>query len=77
MALEVLEAVKDFNKKNSQLLQGKEWNIRIGLHTGSIVGGVIGKKKYLYDLYGETVSTANAMEQYGAPGVHILNHFIS
>lgn len=72
MSLEVLEALKDFNEKNIKALGGKPWNIRIGLHTGSVVAGVIGKKKYLYDLYGESVTTATLMESSGSPGkIHV------
>ncbi len=40
----VLEAVKDFNAANKRLLLNREWNIRIGIHTGRVVAGVIGKK---------------------------------
>lgn len=72
MSLEVLEALKDFNEKNQKSLGGRDWNIRIGLHTGRVVAGVIGKKKYLYDIYGETTTIASQMEQTGSPGrVHV------
>ncbi len=72
MALEVLDALKDFNEKNAKFLHGKQWNIRIGLHTGRVVAGVIGKKKYLYDLYGESVTLASLMESSGSPGkIHV------
>ena len=42
--------------------------MRIGLHRGSFIGGVIGKKKLRYDIWGGDVNIANAIEQNGIPG---------
>jgi class 3 adenylate cyclase len=44
------------------------WNIRIGIHAGPLVAGVIGKQKFSYDVWGATVNFASRMESGGAPG---------
>ena len=47
---------------------GESFQLRIGINTGPVVGGVIGKTKFTYDLWGETVATAWEMTALGAPG---------
>ncbi len=67
MALDMISAIADYAKKTNT-----ELTIRVGMHTGSVVAGVIGEKKFIYDLWGDTVNTASRMESAGVPGrIHL------
>ncbi len=44
------------------------WQIRVGVHTGHLIAGVIGRKKFIYDVWGDTVNTASRLEAAGEPG---------
>ncbi len=52
-------------ERNSQ--SAIKWNTRIGIHSGEVIGGVIGNRDLLFDLYGDTVNLASAVEQAGEP----------
>ncbi|MBL8003561.1 MAG: tetratricopeptide repeat protein [Candidatus Kapabacteria bacterium] len=82
-ALQLLETMRDFTANIPSDLGDTAWikdindiEIRIGIHTGEVVAGIIGKNKYTYDLWGDAVNVASRMESHSEAGrIHISEEF--
>ncbi len=82
--MEIQRFMKDYNAVRKA--KGYTvWELRLGIHTGNVVAGVIGTKKFAYDIWGDAVNTASRLETAGEPGKinisgatyeHIKKYFI-
>ena len=62
--IDFLKRIKEANRDSGK----PAWDVRIGIHTGEVVAGVIGKNKFVYDIWGSTVNAASRMESAGEIG---------
>jgi class 3 adenylate cyclase len=67
MALGMVDAVTRSNAERAAR-NAQQWPVRIGLHSGPVVSGVVGRKKFAYDIWGDTVNLASRMESNSEPG---------
>jgi len=74
-ALAAIEMLEDFSMEQ-RFSARIDLGFRIGLHSGSVVAGIIGENKYSYDLWGDAVNTASRMESHGEAGkIHVSEEF--
>jgi len=62
-ALEIKRWLNNYNRSSDI-----KWQIRIGIHSGNLIGGIVGTKKYIYDIFGDTINTASRMENHSDVG---------
>jgi class 3 adenylate cyclase len=71
-ALDVAETIREFRTPTNEQI-----DLRIGIHSGRLVAGIIGENKFAYDLWGDAVNMASRMESHGEAGrIHVSEEFV-
>ncbi|RYY20897.1 MAG: adenylate/guanylate cyclase domain-containing protein [Chitinophagaceae bacterium] len=72
-----LAAIEILHYMDSTKANGFEWDVRIGIHTGPMVAGIIGETKFSYDVWGSTVNLASRLESASKPGtINVSREFV-
>ena len=71
-ALEIRDFMARANRQREKMRLAP-WEIRVGLHTGPVMAGVVGKKKFSYDIWGDAVNIAALMESNGEAGRVVIS----
>ncbi len=67
-AVKAAMEIRDYMRNRQKQVGEKTFHVRIGLHTGNVIAGIVGIKKFAYDIWGDTVNMAARMEQHGESG---------
>lgn len=76
-AVKMIKAAQDvmaFMQQHKHEVGNRTFDVRIGIHSGDVVAGIVGVKKFAYDIWGDTVNTAARMEQNSEPGRINISH---
>lgn len=63
--LAALEMIEVMDKARTQQEWASNWHLRIGIHTGNVIAGIVGKRKFAYDVWGDTVNTSSRLQETG------------
>lgn len=71
-AIEIRDFMTQLNRQREKMKLAP-WELRIGIHTGPVMAGIVGRKKFTYDIWGDAVNIAALMESNGEPGQVVLS----